>query len=52
MQTRPELILQFLTALAATDEAHRLFREHDEMLAASTLYLRACRLADEYLRNC
>lgn len=51
MQTRQEMILDFLKCLAATEAAHRLFDENDEVLAATTLYLRACRLADAYLER-
>lgn len=49
MPTRTELILNFMFALASTQEVHRLFNETDDALASSIIYMRAARLADEYL---
>lgn len=50
METRQELTIKFMLALASTDEAHRLFNETDEALAATMIYLRAAKLADECLK--
>jgi hypothetical protein len=49
MQTRQELILEFMKAISAADAAQKLFEKHEHGLAATEIYLRAARLADEYI---
>ena len=49
METRQELILKFMLAIAGTDEIMEMMRKHDPDMAVTTVYLRAAKFADEYL---
>lgn len=49
METRQELILKFMLALASSSKVMKLFEQNDSSLVASRVYLSAAKLADEYI---
>lgn len=49
METRQELILKFMMALASSTEVTRMFAQNDSYLVANRVYLNAAKLADQYL---
>lgn len=51
METRQELILKFMLALASSSEVTRLFAQNDAALVATRLYLNAAKLADQYIEG-
>ena len=51
METRQELILKFMLALASSSEVTRLFAQNDSALVASRIYLNAAKLADQYIEG-
>jgi hypothetical protein len=52
MQTRQELILQFMVAIAGSSATWDQFERMDGNMVATSIYLRAAKLADEYLSFC